>query len=282
MERQIIEIHETKCNGCGDCIPGCPEGALKIIDGKARLVAEVMCDGLGACLGRCPQGAITITRKVAAAYDEQLVMQNMLRQGSEAVTAHLEHLRAHQDHANLKLAESMLSHQPPPAKSGQTAPATSGCPGSRAQVFSPLAFSLSASPARTTRSTASALTHWPVQLHLINPTSPAYRGADVLLAADCTAFATGGFHSQFLPGKSLVIACPKLDHNQEAYESKLAAMMDQAEIKSLTVMIMEVPCCGGLLATALAARRRAARPVPLKRIIISVRGELLEEAWMEK
>jgi ferredoxin len=279
MTRNIIQIDESKCNGCGDCIPGCPEGALQIVEGKARLTAEVMCDGLGACLGRCPQGAITIIDKEAAPYDERQVMKKIIQDGPEAITAHLAHLRDHKDHEHLSqalevLAQTKTATPKAPLLAGLPPTAAgSGCPGSRAQWLG--------RPSRgASASSPSALTHWPIQLHLINPSAPQYLGAEVLLAADCTAFATGSFHSTFLPGKSLIIACPKLDQDQERYRAKLAALIEQAGIKTLTVMIMEVPCCGGLFAMAQAACRQATRPVPLKRIILSLAGEVLDDSWV--
>jgi NAD-dependent dihydropyrimidine dehydrogenase PreA subunit len=281
MRRNIIEIDEAKCDGCGQCLPGCPEGALQIVNGKARLAEEVLCDGLGACLGHCPRGAIRIIEKEAQAYDEGNVIRRIRQTKPEAVPAHLAHLREQEDPAHLGQALEVLA-QSSPSKAGRIehgpiAPRpiepVRGCPGSRSQFLVRPAASVS--PAAP-----SALTHWPIQLHLLNPLAPQYQGADVLLAADCTAFAAGGFHSTFLPGKSLMIACPKLDQDQDRYRAKITALIEQAGIRSLTVMIMEVPCCGGLLTLVLAANRQAKSPVPVKRIVLSLTGAVLDETWV--
>jgi NAD-dependent dihydropyrimidine dehydrogenase PreA subunit len=242
--RDLVRIDEELCNGCGDCVPSCAEGAIAIVDGKARLVDEALCDGLGACLGHCPQGAITIIQADAAPFDEALV-----------------HAVAH--------APATPSLGVAPAH-GHGA-AASGCPGSRAREFA------AAGPAGDGSPRPSALRHWPVQLHLISPAAPAYRGADVLLAADCVAFAAGDFHRDFLAGRALAIACPKLDSQQDAYVAKLAALIDGAAIRSLTVAIMEVPCCSGLVRLAQAAAARAARPVPLRVVVVGVQGQVLAE-----
>ena len=275
MVRKIIEIDEAKCNGCGDCVPNCPEGALQIVDGKARVTGEFLCDGLGACIGHCPQGAITIREKEAAAYDETGAMKNIMKAGTGAVDAHLKHLRAHGQTEYLTLALDVLGKAKIPPRPSLELPSMpsskTGCPGSKSIQFltSPLAV-------RKAEPVPSALTHWPIQLHLINPAAPQFQQTDVLLAADCTAFAMGGFHADHLAGKSLAIACPKLDGNQEIYLTKLVSMMDQSRIKSLTVMIMQVPCCGGLWQLAMKARALAKTPPPMQMIRIGLRGEILE------
>lgn len=275
MVRKMIEIDEEKCDGCGQCVTNCPEGALKIVDGKARVIGEFLCDGLGACIGHCPQGAIEIKEKEAAAYDEAAAMRNILQKGPAEVAAHLKHLGDHGQTEYLKQAMVVLDREKAlsraPLDLSLTPGGKGGGPGSKSLQFS-------ASPIAPLKPAAlpSALTHWPIQLHLINPGAPQFQKKDILLAADCTAFAMGGFHANHLAGKSLAIACPKLDGNQEVYQNKLVSMMDQSEITSLTVMIMQVPCCGGLWQLALRARELASKRPPMKLIRISLQGEILE------
>ena len=269
MVRKIIEIDDGKCNGCGECVPNCPEGALKIIGGKARMTGDFLCDGLGACMGHCPQGAISIIEKEAPAYDETAAMKNIVKAGPKAVDVHLKHLREHSQTEFLKTAMEILEKTPPALTLPTSLGAKSGCPGSKSVQFGPISI-------RKPEASSSALTHWPIQLHLINPSAPHFQQTDVLLAADCTAFAMGGFHANHLAGKSLAIACPKLDGNQDVYLSKLVALMNQSSIKSLTVMIMQVPCCGGLWQLAMKARELSTTPPPMKRIRISLQGEVLE------
>lgn len=282
MKRGIIKIDEKTCTGCGDCIPNCPEGAIQIIDGKARLVSDLFCDGLGACLGHCPVGAITIEEREAEPYDERRVMLNIIKQGPNTIKAHLEHLRDHQQTEYLQEAVAVLKEQGVPnpldgAHPGRAGHGHSGCPGSREMTFgAPAAISgTGESGARP-----SQLTHWPLQLHLISPAAPHYRGSDLLLAADCTAFTLGDFHKDYLKGKTLAIACPKLDEGQEVYVDKIKALIDEARINTLTVMIMQVPCCGGLLRLAQTAVQQAARRVPLKCIVVGLQGAILKEEWV--
>lgn len=278
MKRNVIRIDQDACTGCGLCIPNCPEGAIQIIDGKARLVSDLMCDGLGACLGHCPENAISIEQREAEPYDERKVMVNIVAQGPNTIRAHLDHLRHHGQDEYLAQAMAYLEEHDidiPSAKEELMQTATTGCPGSRTMTFAREDGAADAEAAAA----PSALTHWPVQMHLISPLAPHYRGADVLLAADCVAYAMGGFHQQHLRGKTLAIACPKLDDGQEIYLEKLKALIDDAQINTLTVMIMQVPCCGGLLHLAQAAADQAQRKVPIKAVVVSVRGEVLKEEW---
>jgi NAD-dependent dihydropyrimidine dehydrogenase PreA subunit len=287
MERKIIEIDEEKCNGCGLCIPNCQEGALQIIDGKARLISDLFCDGLGACIGHCPEGAIEIIEREAEPYNERKVMEILVTKGRNTILAHLEHLKDHNEQEFLKEAidfikeknidmseNSVESQNPHPIHFG-------GCPGSKTIDFNIKEPAIVASAGITVNpdDVPSELKQWPVQLHLLNPQASYFRNADVVLAADCAAFAMGNFHSRFLKGKSLAIACPKLDTNKESYLQKLTSMITDTKINSLTVVIMEVPCCGGLLQMAQSARENAKRNIPIKLAVVSIQGEVLEEEW---
>lgn len=314
MQRDIIKIDEEKCNGCGVCVPNCHEGALQVIDGKVRLVSELMCDGLGACIGHCPEGAITIEKREAEPYDEIAVISEMVGKGPNTVIAHLKHLKDHHEYGYLEEGTTWLEVHGSELSfdvaevldavsgrrgSAQAQAATEGphlqqhhhhhqqghqhrhqhhggsCPGSAERLITPAPVFGTASS-----ESPSMLTHWPVQMHLVNPNSPAYRGADLLLAADCVAFSTGSFHSRFLKGKALAIACPKLDHGTETYIDKLTVMIDAAKVNTITVMMMEVPCCGGLMQMVRAALARASRKLPVKAVIVSIEGRILQEEWM--
>ncbi len=279
MKRKIITIDDKKCTGCGNCIPNCPEGAIQIIDGKARLVSDLMCDGLGACLGHCPEGAILIEEREAEAYDERKVMANIVKAGPNTIQAHLKHLKEHNQieyynqaieylkDNNIKFinkVENDMSAQ------------HSGCPGSRSFEF----IKVDDQAAVNEDSYPSQLSHWPIQMHLISPQAQHYKRSDMVLAADCVAYTVGDFHKNFLKGKTLAIACPKLDENQEIYEEKIRDLIDIARINTLTVIIMQVPCCGGLLRLAQKAVSQAERKIPIKAIVISLQGEILNEEWV--
>jgi ferredoxin len=280
MVRNIITIDEEKCTGCKLCIPNCPEGAIQVIDNKARLVSDLMCDGLGACLGHCPEGAITIVEREAEDYDERKVMANIVKQGPNTVLAHLTHLKYHGQTAYYNQALAFLKDNdiPVPTQPKEASmhdqSHEDGCPGSRAIDFStkPDAYTGDQAGKRT-----SELTHWPIQMHLINPKAPYFQGADLLLAADCTAFALGDFHAKFLKNRKVIIACPKLDDGQGSYVEKIKALIDDAKINTLTVIIMQVPCCGGLLHLAKTAAAQATRKVPIKNIVVGLKGEILKE-----
>ncbi|HAE21924.1 MAG TPA: 4Fe-4S ferredoxin [Spirochaetaceae bacterium] len=308
MKRTVIEIDEELCDGCGNCAGGCHEGALQIIDGKARLIGESLCDGLGACIGECPRGAITVTEKDAEEYDERRVIEHILPKGAATLTAHLKHLRDHgqdtwlaQGIAALKEKgivlpgfETALGAIKPARKEApiySAAPLNapqatiqpqgfSGCPGSMARSFS------SGAPSPTVKSSApstgggmaSRLEQWPVQLHLINPRAPYFQGADILIAADCTAFACGAFHQALLAGRRLVIACPKLDSGKEIYVDKIRALVNESGAASLTVAIMDVPCCGGLKRIVDDALAGATRDLPVNTVVVSSQGGSL--SWL--
>lgn len=293
MVREVVKIDEDLCNGCGLCVPGCHEGALRIIDGKARLISDLMCDGLGACLGHCPQGAITIEKREAAEYNERKVMEIMLNKGKNTVVAHLKHLKDHDEMGFLREGVRYLNENEDKlgfslaevineVHGNNGGCQSGGCPGSSARELKPQ--SLKIIPfqenEQSLNGVQSELRQWPVQLHLINPQAPYFRNADLLIAADCTAFAMGNFHQQHLKGKSLAIACPKLDSNMDVYLNKITAMIDHAGINTITVMIMQVPCCGGLLRIVQQAASAAQRKVPVKMMVVSIEGQVLKEEWI--
>lgn len=242
-----------------------------MVDGKARLVTDFYCDGLGACLGHCPQGAITVVEREAEAYNEEKVMHNVMARGPQVVKQHLDHLRDHGEEEYLRQAVQILNEQ---ARQAPAAHQGASCPGSRNQHFAPKAQSAAQNESVPA---ASALTHWPIQMHLISPMAPQYREAHLLLAADCVAFSLGNFHQKYLSGKTLAIACPKLDQGQEVYLQKLKALIDEAGILSISVMVMQVPCCSGLVQMAQAAMQQSSRSLPLKVTVVGVQGEILHE-----
>ena len=240
--RAMIKIDEDLCNGCGDCITSCAEGALEIVDGKAKLVSENFCDGLGACLGECPTGALTIEERDADDFDEEAVAVHLAAQKQESA----------------------------PACPGSASP-VGGCPGSRLQE-------ILAGPAakESVEVTPSRLSHWPIQLTLVPPTAPFLRDADLLLCADCVPFAMFDFHQRYLAsGRPILIACPKLD-NIEPYIEKMGVILESAGLKSLTIVRMEVPCCGGLRHIVRTAMANTGATVPVQEHIIGISGEHLE------
>ncbi|HAM10580.1 MAG: 4Fe-4S ferredoxin [Bacteroidetes bacterium GWF2_41_9] len=309
MLRDILKIDEKLCNGCGLCVPNCHEGALQVIDGKVRLVSELMCDGLGACIGHCPEGAITIEKREAQPYNETRVIEQMADKGKNTIIAHLRHLKdhgetgflqegvtwlkSHKSQLNFNLNEvisDVHNHGRTVAAETLTVAAAAqgahqhahnhgggGCPGSRSMVIEKPGDN---GDREATGNQPSELRQWPVQMHLVNPNAPYFRGSDLLLAADCVAFSMGSFHSSQLKGKSLAIACPKLDQGMETYVEKLSSMIDIAKINTITVMMMEVPCCGGLLQMVKAALANTSRKVPVKKIIVGINGEVLQEEWV--
>jgi ferredoxin len=271
--RKIITIDEEKCNGCGLCIPNCPEGALQVIDDKVRLVSDLFCDGLGACIGYCPEGAIAVVEREAEPYDERKVMANIARQGANTIRAHLEHLRSHGEDGLLAQAVGYLTENRITVPADPEPASAPECCGQKAA-----AMAADARPASAAAPAKSELANWPVQLHLLSPMAPSFRGKDVLLSADCVAFAVGAFHQSLLAGKSLAIACPKLDDGAEVYREKITALIDHAQIASLTVAMMEVPCCRGLLKIVQDARAKAHRTVPVKAVTIAIKdGSVLAE-----
>ncbi len=255
--RTIIKIDEDKCDGCGQCIVDCEEGALALVDGKAKLVKESFCDGLGACIGNCPTGALTLEEREAPAFE-------LL---GEPVDAAAPGASAHQEFEAAMFPHSAACPSGPGA-GGQAG--FGGCPGSRSRQFRSQAATVPADTAET----PSALGHWPVQLHLVNFSAPHFQQADVLIAADCSAFACGAFHPRFLKGKAVAITCPKLD-DPSGYLDKLTVLFQQAQPRSVTVVRMEVPCCHGIMKWMLAARARAGSTIPIEEIVLGVEGAVI-------
>ncbi len=237
--REIIQIDEEKCDGCGECVVACAEGAIQIIDGKARLVSDVYCDGLGACVGECPQGALTVVHREAPDFDEAAVERHLSRSARPSPPAC-------------------------PTSGG-------GCPSSSMRTMTP------AESGPATLAGNSQLGHWPVQLMLVPPHAPFLQEADLLICADCVPFTVPDFHAKYLSGRSVVVGCPKLDDLSYYYE-KLKAIFAQARPASITVLRMEVPCCGGLAGAVIRARGETVPATPLSVHTIGIQGGVREES----
>jgi len=238
--RKIIEIDEEKCDGCGQCVISCAEGALEVIDGKAKVVSDVFCDGLGACIGECPQGALRIIEREAPDFDE------------EAAKAHVKGIESDRD-APMEASEPC------------------GCPSSKPMTLNP---SNGAKVSVVAQDLPPQLANWPVQWRLVQPSSPFFKGADLLLAADCVPFAFRDFHGKFLTGKPVVIGCPKLDE-QAQYLDKLTALFREASPRSVSIVIMEVPCCSGLVRLVDQAMKASGRKFPADITVVGIQGDIL-------
>lgn len=287
MKRTIIRIDEDSCNGCGICVNGCHEGALQLINGKAVMVSELYCDGLGACIGDCPVNAITLEEREAEPYSEQAVMERIVPKGEKVILAHLKHLKEHGEKELLQqgigyLEEYGVMVNLNEVKDDVEPKLGCGCPGSMMrEIKRPIGMVAGMAPTpHAPVSQPSQLRQFPVQLHLLNSQAGFLQEAHVLLAADCTAFASGDFHNRFLKNKILAIACPKLDSNTQDYVNKLTEMIDMARIETLTVLVMEVPCCRGLVKIAEMAREQAERHIPVKVVVLTVQGEVKSENWI--
>jgi NAD-dependent dihydropyrimidine dehydrogenase PreA subunit len=242
--RDIIQIDEELCNGCGQCILDCAEGALQLVDGKAKLVGEIYCDGLGACLDGCPTGALTVVKREAEDFDEAAVEELLKGQGQAP------------------------QPEPPAAM-----PHLGGCPGHAPMTMAPKAPSSAPAPGEA----ASQLGHWPIKLQLLSPQVPFLKGADLLLLADCAAASLPDLHAKLLPGRVIALACPKLD-NAEAHVNKLAQLLSESGTRSLTVVHMEVPCCSGLNWIAEEALKKAGVQLPVGSMVIGRGGEVLQSS----
>jgi NAD-dependent dihydropyrimidine dehydrogenase PreA subunit len=252
-KRQMIKIDEDKCTGCGECIVACPEGALAMVDGKARVVKESFCDGLGACIGECPEGALTIEEKVVDEYDEEGVIKHIKDSNPEMLDKHVAHMKAH----GIEIPEHLLHDEKP------------CCP--HAQMMQWEKESTGIASARI----SSELTQWPVQMNLVPIKAPYFQNADLVLVADCVPIAYANFHQDFLKGNAIAMGCPKFDDAQ-GYMDKLAAILQNSEVKSLTVVVMEVPCCRGMEMIAREAMKRSGKKIPVKTIVVGIRGETLD------
>jgi Pyruvate/2-oxoacid:ferredoxin oxidoreductase delta subunit len=273
-KRKIIKIDEKKCNGCWLCIPNCPEGAIQIINKKARLISDLFCDGLGACLGKCPVGAISIEEREATDYNERKVMENIVQQGKDVVAAHLKHLAEHKQKEYLQEALEFLKERGIEVKQENTeSHQASGCPGMRMADLRKKS-KMQAKEIDAPNHLKSQLNQWPIQLHLLNPSAPYFRDADLLFSADCVPFACANFHHKFLKDKILVIFCPKLDGSNQAYIEKTSQVLKNNNIKSITLVHMEVPCCFGVVNIVQEALRQSGKNIIIKEYTISLQGKI--------
>lgn len=266
--REIIRIDENLCDGCGDCILSCAEGALQIIDGKARLVSDMLCDGFGNCLGACPRDAITIIKREAEDFDESAIK----RHGNDERPS----FSSSGPGDSPAVRPAPMSVPSPVTMVSPARHMSGGCPGSAMRMF-PAEDESSSAEKRPACPAPSQLTQWPVQLMLVPPTAPFLKGREILLAADCCPFAFADFHGTFLKGKALLVGCPKLD-DLNYYREKLEEIFRESGCTGVTVMMMEVPCCGGLRWATEQALQTSGKSLPLKEIIIGVRGTILRES----
>jgi len=259
IKRKIIHIDEDLCDGCGNCIPGCPEQALQMVDTpqgqKARLVKELYCDGLGACIGACPTGALTITEEEVEPYNEEATIARIKEKAPEMLETHLKHMQEHAD----ELPEHH-SHEMPKG--------VSGCPGARMMQWKE-----KEAAGKKQVKVDSELRQWPVQIHLVPPFAPYLKNADIAIIADCVPFAYPNMHQDFLKGKAVLVGCPKLD-DAEYYIEKISQIIEHAKPKSLQIVHMEVPCCFGLMHIIQEARKRAGSDVPIDDVTIGIRGDV--------
>ncbi|MBM9614220.1 4Fe-4S ferredoxin [Desulfobulbus rhabdoformis] len=242
VTRKIVEIDDELCDGCGQCVPDCAEGSLRIVDGKARLVADKLCDGLGACLGSCPTGALKIIEREAEEFDEEAVEEFLAREKAQ--------------------------EQPTSA---------CGCPSSQIQSLQPVTSCQGANAPG--QQLGSALSHWPIQIRLIPATAPFLENADLLVAADCTTLAYAGLQQDFLAGRVVMMGCPKFD-DQELYVQRFTEIFTTRKLNSLTILVMEVPCCHSMLQIIEKAWKAASPDFPVRHVVITTKGEIKEEvSW---
>jgi Fe-S-cluster-containing hydrogenase component 2 len=244
VRRKIIEIDEELCDGCGQCVPACAEGAIQIVDGKAKLVSDKYCDGLGACLGECPNGALTIVERKAEEFDEEAVEGYLSSKEQEAIS--------------------------------EEATLACGCPSAQVKSFIPSISCQNANGAAVQASTSSALSHWPVQIRLVPASAPFLKGADLLVTADCTSVAYPNFHQDLLKGRVVMVGCPKFDDVDE-YIQKFADIFNSADIKSIRVVVMEVPCCSALPVIVRQGMEAAGKRISVEEVMISTRGKILKQ-----
>ncbi len=289
-KRKIIEINEDFCNGCGECVPNCPEGAFKVIDGKVRLISDLFCDGLGACVGHCPQGALTVVEREAAPYDEAKVMVNIVKAGKNTILEHLNHLKSHGEHKFLQIALDYLKKNNIPVEfeAGKKVDSNSacGCPGAAMKDFRKGKTGESGGKDKEEEgcegkygevkaADKSQLRQWPVQITLVPPAAPYFDGADLLIAADCVPFAYAKFHEDLLKGKIVLVGCPKLD-DTDFYTEKFTEIFKENNIKSQTIARMEVPCCGGIVAAARKALEASGKKIPVTEVMVGIKGNRIK------
>ncbi len=270
MKRDVIRIDEEKCTGCGSCVTGCPEGALQLIDGKARVVSDLFCDGLGACIGDCPEGAIEVETREAEPYNEHMVMENIAKAGPNVIKAHLQHLQEHGQGDLVNEAIDFLKENNIEIPDYEEEPMACGCPGSISQDLR-RSGNQSVAPVTGT----SELGNWPIQLQLLNPNAPYLKNADLLIAADCAPFAYANFHQRFIKGKVSIIFCPKLDKTIEEYVDKLSEIFQKQDIKSISIVHMEVPCCSAIEIIVKRALEKAQKNTIITDYTISINGEII-------
>jgi Pyruvate/2-oxoacid:ferredoxin oxidoreductase delta subunit len=270
MKRKVVHIDADKCNGCVLCVPNCAEGAIQVIDGKARLVADNLCDGLGACLGECPEGAITIEERDADEFDEKVVEKHLRAIGREAAPAHA---AGHGHHGKHQGEGHHHGHHEHHEKQHGHHGGGFACPSSRALTHE----RAPAAPSAPAGEVRSELGHWPVKLQLVPPAAPFFRGKELVVAADCGAVAFGDFHRRFLKDAAVVIQCPKFGE-QDFVIPKLAGIMAEGGITGVTVVRMEVPCCGGLSWAVQKALQQSGRAdLPVREVVLGVRGDVVSE-----
>lgn len=267
MIRTIIQIDESLCDGCGLCVSACHEGALGLVDGKAKLLRDDYCDGMGDCLPACPAGAITFVEREAAAYDEAAVAANMEARKAGSLASGCEGGCAANLEALVEKLSAFLDEPISSEPSSSVAANFAAAPAVPASTTSPVTVTAAEAMAE------SALCNWPVQIKLAPPVAPYFAGADLLVAADCTAFARADFHARFMAGRVTLIGCPKLDAVD--YAEKLAAIIASNDIRSITVARMQVPCCGGIEAAARRALEASGKQLPLEVVTISTSGAIL-------
>jgi NAD-dependent dihydropyrimidine dehydrogenase PreA subunit len=242
--RKIIEIDEELCDGCGQCVPGCAEGSLQIVDGKAKMVSDNLCDGLGACIGECPTGALKIVEREADEFDEEAVEKYLAEKEAE--------------------------------KQKQPTMLACGCPSTNIQTFAPASSCKEANIPASFEDEESALSHWPVQIRLVPATAPFLKGADLLILADCCAIAIPTLHRDLLKGRVVMMGCPKFDDVEE-YINKFADIFKTADIRSVMAVVMEVPCCSGLPMIVKKGMEAAGKNIPIEEVVISTRDKRLKQ-----
>lgn len=276
MLREIIKIDEEKCDGCGACVPSCHEGAIQIIEGKARLISDLFCDGLGACIGHCPTGAITIEKREAEPYDEIKVMDIMITKPDSVIKAHLLHLFEHNEKDLLNQALEYLKSKDKKIdldfENKGSEQQNQGCAGSKMINLNVL--KQAAPKAIKEAKNESQLEQWPVMLHLVNPNASYFKNKELVIMSTCGPVASANVHKDYLEGRAVVVACPKLD-NTEPYIDKLSSIFSIGEISKAIVVKMEVPCCGGLSRIAMISAMRDNLSITLEEHTLSLEGELI-------